>query len=131
VERLNRLGAGDPRRGRCQDDLDDLFAVLQVFCYGAGDNPRRADGDHLAAALDHLEEDLLGAPVAAPRAARSAVLTFGRPVVVDPVHPGRSASAALTRALEERVQALLDGPPAPGQGEWASPCRTTSTSVSQ
>ncbi len=112
VERLNRLGADDPRRGRCQDDLDDLFAILQVFCYGADSRPVKTSRERLAAALDHLEEDVLGAPVAAPRAAGAALLTFGQPVAVDPARPGPGAARALTRALEERVQALLGGTPA-------------------
>jgi 1-acyl-sn-glycerol-3-phosphate acyltransferase len=143
VERLDRFDADDTGRGRCQDDLDDLFSVLQVFCYGAGDCAGRDDGDRLAAALDHLEEDVLGAPVAAPRAALSAVLTFGRPVAVEPAGGGRNAAAVLTRALERRVQALLDGrpdaesaprddvTPAHPQGERWSLRRTASTSASQ
>jgi 1-acyl-sn-glycerol-3-phosphate acyltransferase len=101
VGRLTRLAAEDPRRRPCQDDLDDLFAALQVFCYGTA--------GQLSEILDHLEEDILGAPVAAPRAPRAAVLTFGRPVVVDRGGAGREAATALTRVLEERVQALLDG----------------------
>jgi hypothetical protein len=138
VERLNRLGADDPRRGRYLGDLDDLFAVLQVFCYGAGVSMRQADEERLAAALDHLEEDVLGAPVAAPRADRAAVLTFGRPVVVAADRSGRVAAPALTRLLEERVQSLLDdtlaadpGTPAQPQGTRPSACRTASTSASQ
>ncbi len=109
VERLTRLGTDDPRRRRWQDDLDDLFAVLQVYCYGVAGRAGEADEERLTALLDHLEEDVLGATVAAPRAARAAVLTFGRPVVVPRAGVTRDAAAALTRTLEERVQAMLGG----------------------
>jgi 1-acyl-sn-glycerol-3-phosphate acyltransferase len=131
VERMNQPGADDAQRGRYQDALDDLFAVLQVFCYGVGVGSGRADGERLAAVLDHLEEDILGAPVATPRADRAAVLTFGRPVTVHPERAGRGAARLLTRALEERVQALLDSSAARPHGERAAPCRAASTSASQ
>jgi 1-acyl-sn-glycerol-3-phosphate acyltransferase len=131
VGRMNRPSADDARRGRCQDDLNDLFAVLQVFCYGVGVGSGPADAETLAAVLDHLEEDILGAPVATPRADRDAVLTFGRPVMVHPDRAGRDAARLLTRTLEERVQALLDGTGARPHGERPSPCRAASTSASQ
>ncbi|HEX5271239.1 MAG TPA: 1-acyl-sn-glycerol-3-phosphate acyltransferase [Gemmataceae bacterium] len=111
IERLDRVGANDPRRGRYQDHLDDLFAVLQLFCYRAGGRPGQDHAERLGALLDHLEEDVLGAAVAAPRAARAAVLTFGPPVAVRARRAVRSAAPLLTRALQERVQALLDVSP--------------------
>jgi hypothetical protein len=102
-----------------------------VFCYGVGVRSGPAEAERLAAVLDHLEEDVLGAPVATPRADRAAVLTFGRPVMVPPAGAGRDAARVLTRALEERVQALLDGAAARPHGARASPCRAASTSAVQ
>jgi len=109
VERRDRLSPDDPRRRQSQDHLDDLFSVLQVFCYGADSRSGQADRERVAATLDHLEEDLLGVPVAAARAACAALLTFGPPVAVDPARARPGAAPALTRTIEERVQALLDG----------------------
>jgi 1-acyl-sn-glycerol-3-phosphate acyltransferase len=113
VERQNRLSPDDPRRDQSQDDLNDLFSVLQVFCYGVNSCSEKTDPERMAAALDHLEEDVLGASVAAPRAACTARLTFGEPVAINPARAQLGAARALTHTLEERVQALLGGPLVP------------------
>jgi hypothetical protein len=135
VERSRRLRADDPRQRACHGDLDDLFAVLQLYCYAAGRLSAGADLERVAAALDHLEEDVLGVPVAPPRAARAAVVTFGEPATVHPGHARKEAARALTRTLEQRVQALLDGARAGGDGPRGSanspdPWRTCAASGS-
>jgi hypothetical protein len=111
VARMAGLKGNDSRHPQYQADLDDLFSVLQTYCYPANQDSGRTDLERLADALDHLEEEILSVPVAAPRAGCAAILTFGEPVRVEPDLTGKGQTQALTRTLEERVQALLDGVP--------------------
>ncbi len=109
VARISGLKMNDTRHPQYQSDLDDLFSVLQTFCYPAKELAEGTDIESVSAALDHLEEEILGVSVAAPRAACAAVLTFGEPARIEPGVTGKVYTRALTRTLEQRVQALLDG----------------------
>ncbi len=111
VGRMSVLERNDSRHPQYQADLDDLFSVLQTFCYPADELSEGTDLERLAAALDHLEEEILGVSVAAPRGACAAILTFGEPAPVEPGATGKVQTQALTRTLEQRVQALLNGKP--------------------
>ena len=91
-----------------EEDLDNLFLVVQLFSYPGNYVAERPSVERLAETLDKLEEDVLGASTAGIRAARRAVLAFGEPIPVESGSRKRDAVQLLTRTLEERVQALLD-----------------------
>jgi hypothetical protein len=65
--------------------------------------------ERMAETIDKFEEDFLGAPTARIRGTRRATVTFGQPIVIQR-HGKRASARSLTRALEHRVQQLLDEP---------------------
>jgi hypothetical protein len=113
LEKLESLANESPERSKLQCDLDDLFLVVQLFSYPGDYVAERPTIERIAETLDKFEEDILRVPLAPPRGARSAVVTFGEPVAVEANARTRDAAAALTETLEQRVQTLLDGIAAP------------------
>ncbi len=110
IEHLEGLPEGDARRELCGKDLDDLFTVVQAFSYPGDYVSQKPSIERIAETLDKFEEDVLGASTATIRGRRKATVSFGEPIVVEPDRGKKVAAAALTRLLEERVQAMLDMP---------------------
>lgn len=100
-------------------DLDDLFFVVQLFCYPGDYVSGQVSGQpsltRISDTLDKLEEDILKVPLAKPRVPRGAIVAFGEPILVDRAAPKKDAASLLTDRLETSVQALLDSiqPPQP------------------
>lgn len=113
IKLLEELPDGDPRRKLCGEDLDDVFTAVQLFSYPGDYVSQRPTVERIAETLDKFEEDVLHLPTAVVRKARRATLTFGEPIDVVPSRGKGSAAAALTKTLEQRVQALLDQIPEP------------------
>ena len=87
-----------------EEDLDDLFLVVQAFSYPGDYVAESPSIERMAETLDKFEEDLLGHSTATIRGTRRATLTFGQPIAAErPQSP-----AKLTATLETQVQALLD-----------------------
>ena len=95
-------------REAAQRDLDELFAVMQLFSYPADYLAGNPSLERLAETLDKLEEDVLEVPTARPRGIRRTVIAFGEPVLAHPHGDRKQAAIDLTDALESRVQELLD-----------------------
>jgi 1-acyl-sn-glycerol-3-phosphate acyltransferase len=114
VKRLRQLaiaaleGSSHIAREAAQRDLDDLFAVMQLFSYPADYLTGNPSLERLAETMDKLEEDVLEAPTARPRGIRRTVIAFGEPMLAQPHQDRKTAAIALTEALESRVQSLLD-----------------------
>jgi hypothetical protein len=108
IEKMAVLSENDPEHKQCGVDLDDLFFVVQAFSYPGNYVAQRPSIERIAETLDKFEEDVLGAKTAAIRGTRKATVTFGQPIPVEPGRTKKAATPALTRLLEERVQALLD-----------------------
>ncbi len=90
------------------DDLDDVFFVVQLFSY-PGDYLEEAPSvERLAETLDKFEEDVLGEYSATVRAPRRSIVRFGEPLPVESRRDRRAAAAELTHELEHRVQGLLN-----------------------
>ncbi len=96
-----------PQRKQFDDDLDDLFLVVQLFSYPGDYVSERPTIERLAETLDKLEEDALSRFAATPRAARKATVYLGDPIPVEGTR-NREAAAKLTDLLEQRVQEMLD-----------------------
>jgi len=96
-------------------DLDDLFLIVQLFCYPGDYVSRRPTLERISETLDKLEEDVLNVPLAKPRVPRGAIVALGEPIVVDAAAAGKNGASVLTERLEEHVQSLLDSirPPQP------------------
>jgi 1-acyl-sn-glycerol-3-phosphate acyltransferase len=95
-------------REAAQRDLDDLFAVVQLFSYPADYLAGNPSVERLAETLDKLEEDVLEVRTARRRGLRRTTIAFGEPILAQPHADRKSAAIDLTEALELRVQALLD-----------------------
>jgi len=105
---LGKLEAGDPRHKQLNDDLDDLFLVVQLFSYPGDYVAEKPSVERLAETLDKFEEDLLGKYSATIRATRRATVRFGEPVSVQAGRDRKTAARELTDTLERRVQDMLD-----------------------
>jgi len=104
---LEDLEGDDARNKQLNDDLDDLFLVVQLFSYPGDYVSERPTIERLAETLDKFEEDALNKHAATPRAARKATVYLGEPIRVEGTRK-REAAAALTDLLEQRVQEMLD-----------------------
>jgi hypothetical protein len=108
IKQLEDLPDGDERRTQFEEDLDDLFLVVQAFSYPGDYVAERPSIERIAETLDKFEEDVLGAKTATIRGARTATMTFGEAIPVAAERGKKAAAALLTGTLERRVQALLD-----------------------
>lgn len=105
---LAELPEGDVARKTFENDLDDLFLVVQLFSYPGDYVEENATIERMAETLDKLEEDVLGAYSATIRGPRKAIVSFGEPVEVLPEKKSKTAIPDLTHKLEQAVQAQLD-----------------------
>jgi 1-acyl-sn-glycerol-3-phosphate acyltransferase len=108
LKQLPSLPPDDPRCLQASRDLDDLFAIVQLFSYPGDYVAENPTLERLAETIDKFEEDVFGIPTATPRGVRRAVLVFGEPVEA-PSQRKKEDVALLTKTLEQRVQGLLDG----------------------
>ncbi len=106
IKRLQELPATDPARQQEEEDLEDVFLVVQLFSYPGDYVAERPTIERIAETLDKFEEDVLRVKTATIRGARRAAVTFAEPIRVA-ADRGKDAAAGLTRLLEERVQAML------------------------
>jgi 1-acyl-sn-glycerol-3-phosphate acyltransferase len=108
---LGQLAEGDlspDQESALKRDLNDVFLVVQLFCYPGDYVSRQPTLERISETLDKLEEDVLGVPLARPRVPRGAIVALGEPIVVNTAAARKEGAGALTERLEERVQALLD-----------------------
>ncbi|MEA1950865.1 MAG: hypothetical protein U9N87_05740 [Planctomycetota bacterium] len=108
IKQLQEMAEEDPGRKQYEQDLEDLFLAVQAFSYPGNYVSEEPSIERMAETLDKFEEDVLGYATARIRGARKATVTFGEPIPIEPQR-GKKEAAALTRVMEERVQALLDG----------------------
>ena len=108
IKQMQDLAEEDPGRKQFEQDLDDLFLVVQAFSYPGNYVAEEPSIERMAETLDKFEEDVLGYATARIRGTRRVTVTFGEPIPVEPQRGKKEAAAALTRTMEQRVQALLD-----------------------
>ena len=111
IKEITDLPAGDPARRQGEEDLEDVFLVVQLFSYPGDYVAQQPTVERLAETLDKFEEDVLRVKTAGIRGARTATLTFGEPIPVAAGRTEKRAAATLTNTLEQRVQGLLDQAP--------------------
>jgi hypothetical protein len=94
-------------------DLDDLFLVVQLYSY-PGDYVKQCPTvERVAETLTKYEQDVLAIPeLIRPHGPRRALVRIGSPIDVTAALAAagkpRHAASALTAALEQRIQELLD-----------------------
>jgi len=111
IEQLEKLPEDNPGRRPYEVDLDDVFLVVQLFSYPGDYVAQQPSVERIAETLDKFEEDVLGFKTARIRGARKATVIFGEPIPVEAQRGKKVGAAALTRLLEDRVQAMLDDDP--------------------
>jgi 1-acyl-sn-glycerol-3-phosphate acyltransferase len=93
---------------RFQSDMEDLFFVIQLYSYPGDYLVRDQSIERIAETLDKFEEDLLRANLPGVRGTRRVAVRFGEPIPVAPERQRRDAVPLFSRALETKVQQLLD-----------------------
>jgi 1-acyl-sn-glycerol-3-phosphate acyltransferase len=109
IEKLENLTPDDPEYKQINDDLDDLFLVVQAFSYPGNYVAEMPSIERLAETLDKFEEDVLGKYTSTIRAPRKLTACLGEPIPVQGERGSRSSASELTDMLENRVQKMLDG----------------------
>lgn len=90
------------------DQLEDLFLVVQSFSY-PGDYVAAAPTiERMAETLDKFEEDVLNRNTATIRADRKAMVKIGQPIEVAAERGKRGYTSELTKQVEDEVQRMLD-----------------------
>lgn len=93
---------------KLNDQLDDLFLVVQSFSYPGGYVAASPTIERMAETLDKFEEDVLNRETATIRAKRTAIVTIGDPVEVASAKGRKGYVGELTKQLEDQVQQMLD-----------------------
>ncbi len=109
IKQMLALEEEAPGRRQFEEDLDDLFLIVRAFSYPGDYVLEEPSIERMAETLDKFEEDVLGYSTARIRGTRRVTVTFGEPIPVEAQRDKKGAAAALTRTMEARVQALLDG----------------------
>ena len=99
----------DPQHKRLNDDLDDLFLVVQLFSYPGDYVAEKPNIERLAETLDKFEEDVLGKYSATIRTARKVTIQLGEPIAVEGGRRRKGAAREMIDRLETTVQEMLDG----------------------
>jgi hypothetical protein len=117
----------EARRKQLNDDMNDLFQVMQFYSYPGDYVAEKPSVERIAETLDKFEEDILDVPLPSIRGKRRATVRFGEPIPVKR-EGQRNQVARLTDLLEQRVQQLLDEINANGQPSFAADRRSASGS---
>ena len=119
IAQLELVGSanGDHQRyEHLQQDMEDIFFVMQCFSYPGDYLVENPSIERLAETADKFEEDVLGVEVPTVRGRRKVNIVFGEPMPVERLAGGRGQTVALTDQMQRAVQHLLDemlvdGPP--------------------
>jgi 1-acyl-sn-glycerol-3-phosphate acyltransferase len=109
IEKLSEESITDATKKTLDDDLEDLFLVVQAISYPGDYVVAKPTIERLAETLDKFEEDVLRKATATIKARRSAKVQFGQPIEVVGDRKVKGQATTLTTAVEERVQSMLDG----------------------
>ena len=109
LARLEDLSEDDPQYRQSNDDLDDLYLVVQLFSYPGDYVAERPSIERLAETLAKFEEDVLSNHTSTLQATRRATVYLGEPIAVERARDRKTATRELTDLLENRVQEMLDG----------------------
>lgn len=109
MEKLAEETVSQDDKCRLDQDLEDLFLVVQSFSYPGDYVAGKASIERLAETIDKFEEDILQRTTATIKAQRSATVSFGQPIEVIGDKKLKGQTSTLTTAVETSVQSMLDG----------------------
>lgn len=90
-----------------QQDMEDVFFVIQCFSYPGDYLAEQPSIERMAETLDKFEEDVFGVDVPGVRGRRQVRIEFGEPIIV-PSARQRDGAAELTKTMQSRVQGIID-----------------------
>ena len=90
------------------NDMEDLFLVVQSFSYPGDYVDDHPSIDRMAETIDKFEEDVLKKTTAEIKAQRRAKVSFGEPVDVSSDRKVKGQTTNITTEIEQRVQQMLD-----------------------
>ena len=96
------------RYDELQQDMEDIFFVMQCFSYPGDYLVEEPSIERLAETADKFEEDVFDVDVPTVRGRRTVSLTFGEPIPVVRSSTSRGQAAELTDQMQTAVQQLLD-----------------------
>lgn len=108
IQGIEQNGKPSPQCRQLQEDMEDLFFVIQLYSYPGDYVAQQPSIERIAETLDKFEEDVLKADYPGIRGERRAVVRFGPPVEVPKSRDSKSAVAQWTDLMEGKVQELLD-----------------------
>lgn len=116
LELANMEDGSRQRYEQLQQDMEDIFFVMQCFSYPGDYLSEEPSIERLAETVDKFEEDVLGVDVPTVRGRRSVEIAFGEPLPVIRSSNGRGQTVEMTDQMHQAVQQLLDemlpsGPP--------------------
>ncbi len=108
IQKRSAEGADKESIRILDQDLEDLFLVVQSFSYPGDYVVAKPTIERMAETLDKFEEDVLSQPTASIKARRRARVRFGEPIDVVGDRKIKGLTTTLTRQVEEQVQSMLD-----------------------
>ena len=108
IAEMEKGSANEAERRSREDDLEDMFFVIQLYSYPGHYVAENPVIERLAETIDKFEEDVLHAVYPAIRGTRMAVVQFGDPITIPGEKQSKSSISDWTDRLEKRVQELLD-----------------------
>lgn len=109
MEKLADESVTQENKTSLDQDLEDLFLVVQSFSYPGDYVAAKPTIERLAETIDKFEEDILKRTTATIKARRSATVSFGEAIEVVGDKKSKGQAATLTAAVESAVQSMLDG----------------------
>ena len=91
-----------------EQDMDDLFFVMQLYSYPGDYLRKKPTTERLAETIDKLEEDILGLDLPNVRGSRRVEIQFGEPIQVKPTDKRRHEVAKLSHTMQASVQTIID-----------------------
>ncbi|MEM1067880.1 MAG: lysophospholipid acyltransferase family protein [Planctomycetota bacterium] len=108
IEKLDKEGLSADEKRLLNDDLDDLFLVVQSFSYPGDYVNDKPSIERMAETLDKFEEDVLRHVTATVKAKRHATVRFGEAIEVIGDKKVKGQTTTLTSQVEQAVQTMLD-----------------------
>jgi len=108
MEKIQQKDLEPAAQQRHEDDMEDLFLVVQSFSYPGDYVVDHPTTERMAETIDKFEEDVLKKTTATIKARREVEVRFGEPVDVSSDRKVKSQTATITATIEQRVQAMLD-----------------------
>lgn len=104
----DRAAINDSERRMLNEQMDDLFFVIQLYSYPGDYLRQQPTIERLAETMDKFEEDVLGLDLPRVRGRRRAVVQFSEPISVQYDSDNSNRVAELTTTMQTKVQAVLN-----------------------